>query len=143
MQGAIGAALFAGSVILLLPPTHTKANWTSAAYTPPAGVRDRPALEMSAAAPVAPVRSLMDAPPAEPATYARPDRWDDAVTDEATEREIAIAEADRAYGEGYAWASDRDVEDARECRRLEGPAAGGCRDYVASLTPGEDDDREF
>ena len=65
----------------------------------------------------------------------------------ATDDEIAMADADSAYADGYAWASDREVLSARECRRLDGPMVQGCRDYVASLAPAEQGDtpkgREF
>lgn len=129
-KGALIAGAFVGSVILLLPPTETKASWTNVRQAPPARVYDPPApAEPSWPAAYAPP------PPSESAAARRPDRWDMELTDEATAREVAMAEADRAYGDGYVWASDREVQDARECRRLDGPREDGCRDFVASLGP--------
>lgn len=133
VSGAVGAGLFVGSVLLLLPPTHTKPSWTSASYTPPARVYDPPA-----AGPVQPVSYAAAYSPTRTIDLtSKPDAGaDDADEDDAaTAREIAIADADRAYGDGYAWAADREVQGARECRRLDGPGAEGCRDYVASLGP--------
>jgi hypothetical protein len=135
LGGAVGAALFVGSVILLLPPTHTKNDWTSAVQTPSVHV-DTPRVQPAepAATPVAYTQ------PRDSAPAVQPDREDEvAPADEATAHEISIAEADRAYGDGYAWARQRDVEAPRECRRLAGPGAEGCRDYVASLEPNEPD----
>lgn len=134
LAGAIGVALFAGSVILLLPPTHTKDSWTSAVQTP--SVHDRVPARSVEPAPY----PVAYAPPRDPAPAAQLDRADEVtVSDEATAHEISIAEADRAYGDGYAWAQQREVEAPRECRRLAGPGAEGCRDYVASLDTEEPD----
>ncbi len=131
--GAIGAGLFVGSVMLLLPPTATKASWTSATYSPPARMYDPPAQVRTAPAP------YDVAYRATPGSSRPDDRngSDEAYADEATVREIVTAEADRAYGDGYAWAAEREVAAPRECRRLDGPRAAGCRDYVASLAPDE------
>ncbi|QJU59008.1 hypothetical protein HL653_15660 [Sphingomonas sp. AP4-R1] len=141
VSSAVGAGLFVGSVVLLLPPTHTKASWTSASYTHPARVYDQPAPvpEQPAAYPA------VYAPPREIALTSEPDDRSDSgadTSDAATEREIAIANDDRAYGDGYAWAADREVQGMRECRRLDGPGAEGCRDYVASLAPAMQDSVE-
>jgi hypothetical protein len=124
LSGAVGAGLFAGSVLLLLPPTHTKSSWTSASYSHPVRVYARPDAEESA--PAAQPVAYVSQPPREAAE--RPG-------DEATPQDIGIADADQVYSDGYAWAADREVQSSRECRRLTGPGEAGCRDYVASLDP--------
>jgi hypothetical protein len=124
VSGALGAGLFAGSVLLLLPPTHTKTSWTSASYSHPVRIYARPDAEESA-------------PAAQPVAYVAPPAHEAAEQpdDGETPQEIGIADADRAYSDGYAWAADRDAQSSRECRRLTGPGEAGCRDYVASLDP--------
>ncbi len=121
--------MFVGGLILVLPPTETKASWKNVAYTSPARVYDppQPAAEEPSAYPVS------YTPQPEPAFQERPDRYDRQMADEQTAREIAIAEQDRAYGDGYAWAADQEVQSPRECRRLDDARREGCRDYVASL----------
>jgi hypothetical protein len=132
MKSAIGAVAFGAGVLLLLPPTQPKETWTSVHQSVPARVFV-PSPAMEPEQPIYPV-SYQPAQ-AEASPYTRPDRWDEATRNEATAREIRIAEDDRAYGDGYAWASENEVEDPRECRRLPEGKAGGCRDYVASLQP--------
>ena len=136
VNGGICAVAFTGGLLLLVPSTETKASWSSihhnvTPYTP------APAIESAATDYTYPVSYTP-----EPSQQA----WREPVEeDEATRREIAIAEADRAYGDGYAWAADHEADSPDQCRRLGGPRAEGCRDYVASLAPSEGDmerDRE-
>lgn len=131
--GAVGAASFVGSVILLLPPTQTKASWTSARYEEPARVYDRPQPAVS----ITPVAHIRIAPHQDRFESARSDDDEAAIPDAGTSQEIAMADQDQAYSDGYAWASQSDVQDKRECRRLSGPGQQGCRDYVASLAEDE------
>jgi hypothetical protein len=133
MRGAVGAAALVGAVLILLPPTQPKSSWTSVQRAAPMRI-DNPAgpngFEPSGYSAVEPVTKQGPAitEPVEP-------RRDVEREDEATAREIAIAESDRAYSSGYGWADENGVEDRRECRRLNGSGAEGCRDYVASLVP--------
>jgi len=136
MKGAAGAAVLVSAVLIMLPPTQPKSSWT----------RVQPAAPMRIDAPTPPSRfEPSDYASAEPAVEQGPAIVERAEfprdaqgMDEATAREIAIAESDRAYSSGYGWAAENEVEDRRECRRLSGSGAEGCRDYVASLVPERD-----
>ncbi|MDO6412784.1 hypothetical protein Q4F19_00160 [Sphingomonas sp. BIUV-7] len=135
MRG-MAAATFPVAVFFLIPPTETKASWSSIHHdvTPFSAA---PAAETSAPDYAYPVSY---GPPASPQFVRSEDR--DGAIDEATAHEIAIADEDRAYGDGYAWASEHEVADARECRRLRRARASGCRDYVASLMPAPEPERQ-
>ena len=141
MKGAVGAALV-GAVLIMLPPTQPKSSWTSVQRAAPMRIdaptpssRFEPS-DYSGAEPAVEQGPVI----VERAEFPRDGRR----VDEATAREIAIAESDRAYSSGYGWAAENEVEDRRECRRLSGSGAEGCRDYVASLTPEpREPEREF
>jgi hypothetical protein len=129
VNGGICAVAFTGCMLLLVPSTEIKASWSSirhevTPYVPGPAADTTPDYTY-------PVAALP--PERDQQAWREP-----AEDDEATRQEIAIAEADRAYGDGYAWAADQEVESSRECRRLRGSREEGCRDYVASLPPEED-----
>jgi len=130
VNGGVCAVAFAGALLLFVPSTETKASWSSIHHEVVPYTR-APAAESAAPDYSYPV-SYSPQPPQQ--------AWREPIEeDEATRHEIAIAEADRAYGDGYAWASEHEAQSPRECRRLGGSREEGCRDYVASLAP---DDRE-
>lgn len=136
--GALAA--FALGVALILPPTELKSSWTNVHYAVPERV-----YAASEPAESEPVTFPVSAYP-EPEVRQRPSaiERDAAPRESGYAEEMRIAEDDRAYGDGYAWASDREVDDPRACRRFRGARGDGCRDYVASLEPGEEpEEREL
>ena len=126
-------AAVALGVALILPPTELKSSWSSVRYATP---------ERAYAAPVA-VESPPVTYPASASVEPEMREWPVSVERQADSRdagyaeEMRVADDDRAYGDGYTWASDREIEDPRACRRFRGPRAEGCRDYVASLGPAD------
>lgn len=114
------AAAFPVVVMLLVPSTETKASWSTIHHD---------------VTPYMPASTTAESAPeiVYPATYIPDTRTARMYDDGPTAEELAVADRDRAYGDGYAWAADRGVQSARECHRLDEGRAAGCRDFIASL----------